>query len=126
MAEPVTPTATIPETRGAPTLVPAADVFETKDAFIVLLEVPGADPESLDVTLERRVLAVTARWTSQIPPGYTLVHAEFSDGRYERAFELPEEIDEEHIHAVFKDGILRLTLPKASPSRSRRITVESE
>ena len=109
----------------APTFVPPTDIYETKDAFIMLLDMPGADPDSLDVTLDKRTLRVAARSTPVIPKGYTLVLAEYQDGNYERAFTLMDQIDDQRIEAVFKDGVLRLTLPKSSPAPAKKIAVKS-
>jgi HSP20 family molecular chaperone IbpA len=105
--------------------MPAADIVETQDAVLMLLDVPGADPDSLSVALEKQELRVSARTTSSAPPGYTLMHAEYRDGNYERAFTLSERVDEERIEATFKDGVLRLTLPKAGPSPARKIEVKA-
>ena len=110
--------------RQAPTLLPPTDVLETKDALIMLLDMPGAEPESLDVALDRQELRVSARCTPTAPEGYTLVHAEYRDGNYERVFRISERIDEERIDAMFKDGVLRLTLPKASPP-AKKIEVKA-
>ena len=52
----------------------------------MLLDVPGADPETLDVALDRQELRVSARSTPSVPQGYTLVHAEYREGNYERVF----------------------------------------
>ena len=59
-----------------------------------------------------------------MPEGYALIHAEYRDGNYERVFSISERIDEERIDAVFRDGVLRLTLPKASPP-AKRIEVKA-
>jgi HSP20 family molecular chaperone IbpA len=91
----------------------------------MLLDVPGADPASLDVTLDKRMLRVWARSTSTPPQGYALVHAEYRDGNYERTFTLSDQVDGERIDAVFKDGVLRLTLPKATPSPAKKIEVKA-
>jgi HSP20 family molecular chaperone IbpA len=109
----------------APTFVPPADIIETKDAIIMLLEMPGADPGSLNVTVEKNVLTVLARSTPFSPPGYTLAYAEYRDGNYERAFSLPQAVDIDSAEATFKDGVLRLMLPKVSPSPAKKITVKS-
>jgi HSP20 family protein len=109
----------------APSLVPPTDVVETRDALMMLLDVPGADPDSLDVTLDKRTLRVWARSTSTAPQGYALVHAEYRDGNYERAFTLSEQVDSERVDAVFKDGVLRLTLAKAGPSPAKKIEVKA-
>jgi HSP20 family molecular chaperone IbpA len=108
----------------APTLAPPTDIFETKDALIMMLDMPGADPESLNVALDRQELRVSARSTPSVPEGYTLMHAEYRDGNYERVFSISERIDDERIEAVFKDGCLRLTLPKATPA-TKRIEVKA-
>ena len=109
----------------APSLAPPTDIYETKDAIIMLLDMPGADPETLNVTLEQRVLAVSARSISTTPQGYTPVLVEYEDGNYGRSFTLSDLVDEEHIDAVFKDGVLRLTLPKVTPGPPKKITVKS-
>ena len=108
----------------APTILPPTDIIETKDALIMLLDVPGADPETLDVALDRQELRISARSTPSVPQGYTPVHAEYQDGNYERMFTLSDQIDDERIEAVFKDGVLRLTLPKAMPS-AKKIQVKA-
>lgn len=126
MAQQMTSMSPAAHTNGeGPTFVPPTDIFETKDAIIMHLDVPGADPESLDVTLEKRDLSISARSTGSAPEGYAAIHAEFRDGNYERAFTLSDQIDSERIDAVFKDGVLRLTLPKITPSPAKKITVKS-
>lgn len=119
-----TQSATAEAANDAPDFMPPADVFETKDALIMLIDMPGADPSSLDVTLDRRMLTVSARFTPSAPQGYTLVHGEYRDGNYERGFTLSDQVDGERIDAVFKDGVLRLTLPKAQ-SPTKKIAVKA-
>jgi HSP20 family protein len=109
----------------APTFVPPADIFETKQAVIMLLDVPGADPDSLEVTLENRELTISAQTLSSAPEGCTLMHAEYRQGNYERAFTISENVDSDRIEAVFKNGVLRLTLPKAGPSPAKKIEVKT-
>src|SRR5258708_6348390 len=104
------------EANGAASLMPPTDIFETKDAVIMLLDVPGADPDSLNVTLDRRALTISARSTVSSPQGYTPIHAEYRSGSYERTFALSDGIDSDRIEAVFKDGVLRLELPTTTPA----------
>jgi HSP20 family molecular chaperone IbpA len=108
-----------------PTFMPPADIFETKDAIIMFLDVPGADPDSLDVTLEQRELSISAHSTPLTPQGYAPVYAEYREGSYERAFTLSDEVDRDRVDAVFKDGVLRLTLPKTKSSPAKKIMVKS-
>jgi HSP20 family molecular chaperone IbpA len=112
-------------TRADPVFTPPTDILETANSVLMALDMPGADPDSLDVTLDRRVLRITARSASSTPDGYALLHAEYRDGNYERSFMVSEPIDPAKIEAVFKDGVLRLTLPKAAPSPAAKISVKA-
>jgi HSP20 family molecular chaperone IbpA len=127
MADPLTNgTATAEATRTEPVFIPPTDIIETTAAVQIFLDMPGADPDTLDVTLDNRVLRITARSASSAPDGFALIHAEYRDGNYERSFTVSEPIDTPKIEAVFKDGVLRLTLPKAAPSPAARISVKAE
>jgi HSP20 family molecular chaperone IbpA len=112
-------------TRTDPVFTPPTDIIETADSVLMVLDMPGADPDSLDVMLDKRVLHIAARSASSAPDGYALLHAEYRDGNYERSFTVSEPIDTAKIEAVFKDGVLRLTLPKAAPSPAAKISVKA-
>lgn len=112
-------------TRTEPVFTPPTDIFETTAGVQMVLDMPGADPDSLDVTLDNRVLRISARSTSSPPDGLALVHAEYRDGSYERSFTVSEPIDAARIEALLKDGVLRLTLPKAAPSPAAKISVKA-
>jgi HSP20 family molecular chaperone IbpA len=112
-------------TRTDPVFTPPTDIIETATGVQMVLDMPGADPDSLDVTLDDRVLRIAARSSSSAPEGYALLHAEYRDGSYERSFMVSEPIDTAKIEAVFKDGVLRLTLPKAAPSPAAKISVKA-
>jgi HSP20 family molecular chaperone IbpA len=107
-----------------PTFVPPTDIIETKDALLLALDMPGADPNSLDVTLANHELSVAAGSTPTTFKGYNLVHAEYGAGNYERRFIISEEIDADRVEAIFKDGVLRLKLPKAVPA-TKKIEVKA-
>ena len=73
------PATTTEQVSEAPTFVPPTDIYETKDALIMVLEVPGADPDSLNVTVEANTLTAFARSTPSAPQGYTLAYAEYRE-----------------------------------------------
>lgn len=108
-----------------PTFLPLADIYDTDQAILMLLDVPGAVPDGLDITLEKRVLSVFARTKPFEPEGYTPVYAEYQPGNYRRAFMLSDEVDRDKIEAALKDGVLHLTLPKA-PSPAKKIPVKAD
>jgi len=107
-----------------PTSVPPADIIETEDAVMMLLDMPGADPAGLDVTLDKRVLSLSAQSEMPEPPGYTLLYGEYRAWRYERSFLVSDRVDGDRIDAVLKDGVLTLKLPKSAPSPAKKITIK--
>jgi HSP20 family protein len=108
-----------------PIFIPPSDIAEKGDTVIMWLDLPGADPASLDVTLDRRTLTVSAKVKSSAPEGYAPVHIEFKDGTYERRYIFSDQMDGEHIDATLKDGVLRLTAPKAPETAAKKIAVNA-
>lgn len=111
-------------TRTGPTFIPATDIIERPDALVMVLDVPGADPETLDVSLDEHVLTISARSMATVPEGYKPLYTEYRDGTYERRFVVSDQIDGDNIDAVLKNGVLRLTMPKAAQSPARKISVK--
>ena len=111
--------------RGATVYRPLADILETGDGVVVLLEMPGVSRDDVEVSLERRVLTVRGRGRMTRPEGYRLAYAEYSEGDYERAFTLSQDVDEAKITAEMKDGVLMLVLPRAEVATPKRIEVRS-
>lgn len=112
-------------TRECPCFVPRADVYETEDAIVVVADMPGVDENSVDITLEDRVLTINGYVDPEPPEGYDLAYAEYRVGDYLRAFTLSDQIDQAGIEAMVKDGVLRLDLPKAKEARRRRIPISA-
>lgn len=107
-----------------PVYVPRADIYEHADRYEVIADMPGVDENSVDITIEKKVLTLSGRVTVPTAEGWTLRHAEYGIGDYFRSFQLTDEVDENRIQARVKNGELRLTLPKIEPVR-RRIDVKS-
>jgi len=112
-------------TRTLPVFRPPADIKETEHGIVVELDMPSAEPDSVEVTFEKRVLTVTARGRSTAPKGYSLTHREYSDGDYERAFSVSTMVEADKIDANFKGGVLRLTLPFAKEAKAKKIKVKT-
>ena len=120
------PSASTEAANAGPTFTPPADILEKGDTVVMLLDVPGADPASLDVTLDKHLLTISARVASAAPEGYAPAHIEFANGIYERRFVFSERMDGDHIDATLKDGVLRLTVPKAPDTAAKKISVKAE
>ena len=112
-------------TRSRRSFVPRADIYETEKEIIVLADVPGANEKTVDITLEKNVLSITAYVEPAIPSGFDIAYAEYEEGDYQRSFRLSDEIDQNKIEAVVSEGVLRLRLPKAQEARSKKISVKT-
>ncbi len=117
------PTAPAKQTRA---FLPAADVRETEDAAHIACDVPGADPESVELRVEDDVLTLstTPRETdsqSESPSGSLL--AEWRPRRYRRSFRLGRDLDRDAIEATLEHGVLHITVPKRAEARPRTIPV---
>ena len=111
-------------TRARLAFVPRVDIYETEEAIVLVADMPGVDENSLDITLENRVLTVKGYVNAVWPEDYALAYAEYRIGDYERSFTLTDTVDAAGIEATAKDGVLRLMLPKAVPE-SRKIAVRA-
>lgn len=112
-------------TRDYPCFTPRADIYETDDEMIVLVDLPGVDEGSLDINLEKNVLTINGFVEPTSPEGHRLAVQEYEVGDFTRSFRLSDEIDREGIDAAVKDGVLRLRLPKAGPAKARKISVKA-
>ena len=105
--------------------VPAVDIIETKEALLLVSEMPGVDDSGVDVTIEKNVLTIKGTVADQLPAGFQLSHEEYGVGDYERSFTLPNEIDREGVQALIKNGLLKITLPKNRQQASRKVSVKA-
>lgn len=121
------PTPTPPATPSAPvdTRTPRVDVIETPEAYLVTADVPGVPMDAIEVTVEKNRLEVVANRTPASREGYSPALRQFSEGGYRRAFKIPQEIDRQSIRADLRDGVLRVTLPKAQPEKAQKVRIEA-
>ena len=102
--------------------VPLADLEETDDAYVVELELPGLAPDDVDVQLDDRVLTVSGEIREKKRTG--ILHRRTRRvGEFRHAVTLPAEVDDEHVEASLRDGVLTVRVPKSPQSRRRRIQI---
>lgn len=104
---------------------PRTDIYETADELALVMDIPGVDENSAEITLENNVLTIKAYPAFEQPEGLTLAYAEYGEGDYQRSFSLSGEIDREHIEANVSNGVLTMRLPKAPAARPRKIAVNA-
>lgn len=105
---------------------PAADIFERANEFVVLLDLPGVDRNALDVGLDENRLTVRGERAERNDDDdeAQLRRAERPSGRFVRSFTLPATIERERINADYKDGVLRLRLPKREERKPHRVEIK--
>lgn len=103
---------------------PPVDIYEDDQGLVVMADLPGADPGTLDVRVERGDLTIQAR-ASASQAGGDPVYREYELSGFFRQFQLHDEVDTAGIQAELKNGVLTLHLPKVAPAQPRRIQVRS-
>lgn len=104
-------------------IAPPVDVYENQDGLILVADMPGVLPESVDVHLEKGQLTIHAKRRDTAGAG-TLLAAEHRPRDYVRIFSVPQSIDPTKIDAQLNLGVLRLHLPKSEALKPRRIEVK--
>ena len=106
--------------------VPAVDIREDGEAIQLKAELPGLKQEEIDIHLDNNVLTIKGERSRENENGDGRFHrTERFYGSFSRSFSLPTTVDTEKVRAVYKDGLLEVTLPKAESSRSRKIQVST-
>ncbi|HYY21208.1 MAG TPA: Hsp20/alpha crystallin family protein [Thermoleophilaceae bacterium] len=101
------------------------DAYRRGDDFFVHLDLPGVNPDSIDVTVEGQTLTVTAERRFEQREGDQLLVSERPQGSFSRQLRLGASIDAESIAATYEDGVLTLTLPVAARAKPRRVEIRS-
>jgi len=109
--------------------VPAIDVIEKKDSYVMYVELPGVDASAVDISFEQNVLTIRGSrpmWSHDAKEGEIRVYsAERASGDFERSIHLPEFVDADNIQAEHKNGTLILTVPKARQAQARKIQLKT-
>ena len=103
--------------------IPSTDVYETNDGLTLVMEMPGVDKDSVDVSLENDILRVDGRIDFARYRDAEPVYTEYNVGHFTRSFSLSDRVDRDGIAAKLNDGVLTLTLPKSAAARPRRISI---
>lgn len=107
---------------GRPAVMPM-DAYRDGDRFTVHFDLPGVDPGSIELTVEKNVLTVRAERSWQRSEGTEVVASERLQGTFSRQLFLGESLDADHIEAHYDNGVLTVTIPVAEQAKPRRIEV---
>jgi len=105
--------------------LPPVDILETKDGLILLADMPGVDPKNIEVQYEGGILTLKAQVEPRQAESMNYLLREYGVGDYHRTFAIGEGIDAAGIKAEFKNGVVKLHLPKSEAVKPRKIKVKS-
>ena len=105
--------------------IPAVDIKETADNFLIFADIPGVEPDQIEVTMENGLLTLKGeRKTAQQIQEKEYKRVERLHGTFYRRFTLPDTADAEKIQATCRQGVLEITIPKKEAAQPKKITVE--
>ena len=111
---------------GETEFTPAFDVSETENELIVKAEVPGMDKKDIKINLSDGLLTITGEKHHEKKQESEKYHCfERRYGKFSRTMRLPSEVDNEKVDAVYKDGVLTITLPKSEAVKPKQIEIKS-
>ncbi|CBG72719.1 putative heat shock protein [Streptomyces scabiei 87.22] len=99
------------------------DAYRSGDDFVVHFDLPGVDPETIDLDVERNVLNVHAERRSPAPEGAEMIAAERPTGVFSRQLFLGDTLDADRVDASYDAGVLTLRIPVAEKAKPRKIQV---
>lgn len=107
-------------------IIPPVDVIEDDTGITLFADLPGVAKDKLNVQVEADALTIEGELTLNIPEGMEATHVEVSLPGFRRVFNLSKELDADKISAEFKQGLLKLRIPKADHAQPRKIAINIE
>jgi len=105
---------------------PRVDIREEDKRFIILADVPGVDPATIEINMDKGILSIKGERTAEATgENGKLTRVERSQGSFYRRFALPDSADAETISAAGKNGVLEISIPKKPETTPRRITINA-
>lgn len=105
-------------------LLPPVDVIEDASGITLYADLPGVPKEKLNLHVEADTLMIEGEIDLEMPGGMEASHAEVSLPRYRRVFTLSKELDASKVSAEFRNGVLKLAIPKAEHAQPRKVEVK--
>ena len=115
----------LPE-RGMGEWTPVLNFSETKESFLTKMEIPGIDPKDIKISLQGHVLTISGeRKKEEEEKEERFYRIERSYGAFSRSIRLPMPVDEKKVNAVFKDGVLSISIPKAESGKGVFVPIKT-
>ena len=106
-------------------LSPSVDVFEKSDKYVINAEIPGMEKNDIKIDVKDGALAISGeKKYEEKKEDENYIRVERRYGKFERRFNLPENVDVEKVSANYKNGVLEVTLPKKEEAKPKQIDVK--
>jgi len=108
-------------------VLPAFDISETEKEYMITGEIPGIDVKDLDITLLEGILTIKGekkKETEDKDENYHRIERDY--GSFQRNFRLPAKVKTDKLDATYKDGVLKLTIPKAEVTKPKKIEIKEK
>ena len=103
---------------------PKVNIWADKNSSILTAELPGIDPEKLDITCKENTITIKGqRQLPELSKGQRYLRNERSQGSFQRSFALPFKVDEDKIKAEYNNGILSVSLPQIEKRQAKKIQI---
>ena len=106
-------------------VTPAVNIYEMSDETLIILDMPGVDEKSVEVSYEKDILTIEGKNSYSVSEGFQSIYLEFKTGDYLRKFTVNRPVDLEKSKAIMKNGRLYLSLSKIKPN-TKKIEVKTE
>ena len=114
-----------PRTQVAPSF-PAMNVWTNSDGAVIMAELPGVNPEDIDISVVGETLTLTGfRPQEELKEGEKYHRRERAYGRFTRTFQLPFPVEADKVEAVFDKGVLHISLPRAEADKPKKIAIKA-
>jgi len=104
-------------------IIPPADIYESKEKYHIVLDIPGTLKESIEITTEGDLLTVTGK-VPEVSKDWKPISNELTLGEYKREFTIGNKVNRETIQAKYENGILKIDLEKSEQIKPRKIEVK--
>ena len=122
--EPFWPAGRLDDDTGMGMWNPAVDLYEKDDHFVIKAELPGVDKKDISIDLKDRVLTLSGERSNRNEvKEENFYRKERSYGKFQRSFTLPADVDADKIKAEFKDGLLKIEVPKPEQQKPKQVTI---
>lgn len=102
------------------------DAYETDGQYTLRFDIPGVDPDAVDLTVENNVLTVTAARRTEDPEDVNWLLRERPTGQHSRQVRLGDMLDTGHVDASYDNGVLTVSIPMREESKPRKVSIQSK